>query len=103
MNFTAKLKRTSHVYTAWRSANRVSGEVGGAIFRLVPGPDYVSGTLNVTQIGMLRHHSSVVLEATDVAPPVMPVVVAPVVESKMPKYSNRFSTGNQPRTAGGRP
>ena len=61
MTFTAKLKRTSHIWHSWRSANRTSGIVGDAVFRLA-GAEYVTGELTPGQVESLRHNTAVLLE-----------------------------------------
>lgn len=68
MTFTARLKRSSHIYSSWRGARQIQGIVGNAVFRLAPGFDYVTQTLTPDQIDELRHHPSVTLEMTGVTP-----------------------------------
>ena len=68
MDFTARLKRTSTIWHDWRGAHRLSGLIGGVLFRFVPGQDYVSDVLEPEHVMALQHHASVVLEvASNVA------------------------------------
>lgn len=119
MTFTAKLKRTSTIWTTWRQARRVSGEIGGAVFRLAPGLDYVSGVLTAEQFAALRNHNAVTFELTtghvpaptDVVDEATRIATDPDQPADVrrdaanaildiaarPAPSNRFSRSNQPK------
>jgi hypothetical protein len=74
VTFTAKLKRTSTIWTTWREAHRISGEVSGVMFRLTPNLDYVAGALDTAQIEALRVNAAVQLEMVADATTTQPIV-----------------------------
>lgn len=69
MTFTARLRRNSHIWTAWHNRHAVSGEIGGVAFRWVPGGDYVTGDLTAGQVAALRGEPEAVLEMFGTEPP----------------------------------
>jgi len=127
MTFTARLRKSSHIYATWRGARRIQGVVGKAVFRLAPGMEYVTGTLTPDELESLRLNPCVQVEMVGSMPeivgdvltyerddPGMPIqgvrsgdlanpaaMVGGETEKPKPKpvnpHPNRFTRENNPR------
>ncbi len=73
MHLSAHLPRTGHFHRIWRAQQRVSGEVGGVVFRYNPSGDrYEAETLTQAQFDALEGNDYVKREMTGVRPPAAP-------------------------------
>lgn len=75
MTFTAMLVRGSAIHRLWREHHRTGGAIHGVPFAWASSGDYFTGILTAEQVGVLRTHPAVRLEAVDV--PARPFVEAP--------------------------
>lgn len=102
MTFTAKLKRTSHIWRNWSGSGRTRGEISGVTFTRVLGTDYVTDRLTAEQVLAIRHNPAVMLEVMTLADAESPMLVDIAEDdakefTEEPRHANRFSSGNQPR------